>query len=90
MSTKNLSPAERLALQAGAVMQVYVTKIDGNDIQVSLKAPDKDINKDKRSMNRKNDGTDFDNPTALAASPRRSRDYISGSSSQVTELTINH
>ena len=37
MQTKFLTPAEKLALQAGSVMQVYVTNIDGPEVQVSLK-----------------------------------------------------
>jgi len=41
MSTKSLSSTERLALQAGSVMQVYVSKMDGSDdVQVSLKPID--------------------------------------------------
>jgi transcriptional accessory protein Tex/SPT6 len=45
MSTKFLSPAERLALQTGSVMQVYVSKVDGDNsnapLQVSLKPIDR-------------------------------------------------
>jgi hypothetical protein len=41
MSTKFLSSTERLAIQAGSVMQVYVSKMDGSDeVQVSLKPID--------------------------------------------------
>jgi hypothetical protein len=38
MSTKLLSSTERLALQTGSVMQVYISKVDGDDtVQVALK-----------------------------------------------------
>ena len=41
MSTKLLSSTERLALQAGSVMQVYVSKVEEDDqLQVSLKPAD--------------------------------------------------
>lgn len=40
MSTKFLSSTERLALQTGSVMQVYVSKTDGEVIQVALKPSD--------------------------------------------------
>lgn len=41
MSTKLLSPTERLALQAGSVMQVYISKVDADEmVQVSLKPID--------------------------------------------------
>ena len=44
MSTKFLSPTERLALQTGSVMQVYVSKLDGanpdTSLQVTLKPLD--------------------------------------------------
>jgi hypothetical protein len=41
MSTKLLSPTERLALQTGSVMQVYISKVDADDlVQVSLKPID--------------------------------------------------
>jgi len=36
MKTNSLSPTERLALQNGAVMQVYVSKIDGDQLEVTL------------------------------------------------------
>ena len=44
MSTKFLSPTERLALQTGSVMQVYISKLDGanpdTSLQVTLKPLD--------------------------------------------------
>eukprot|EP01041_Mallomonas_annulata_P007472 gene7472-15292_t len=39
LPAKSLSPIERLALQEGAVVQVCISKIDGENIQVRLKSP---------------------------------------------------
>lgn len=41
MPTKNLSPTERLALQTGSVLQVFISNVSGKSIQVSLKPPSK-------------------------------------------------
>lgn len=40
MSTKLLSSTERLAIQTGSVMQVYVSKMDDDVVQVALKPLD--------------------------------------------------
>lgn len=54
MPTKNLSMTERLALTTGSIMQVYVTKVEDDNIQVSLKSTSESSNqsmKKPRSFN---------------------------------------
>eukprot|EP01035_Chromulina_nebulosa_P016835 gene16835-22320_t len=43
MPTKSLSPTEKLALQSGTIMQLYVTNSDENTLQVSLKENSKPV-----------------------------------------------
>ena len=76
MPTTSLSPAERLALQAGAVMQVYVTRIEGDDVQVSLKPPTRNEKPIEKEIEF---GESFSGPQSSI--PSRSKSYIGKESS---------
>ena len=89
MSTKFLSPTERLALQTGSVMQVYVSKLDGvnpdTNLQVTLKPLDGSSGKPSISVQQS-----YTNAHAARVALEESNQRVSTSSmNSVNKLSIN-
>ena len=89
MSTKFLSPTERLALQTGSVMQVYVSKVDGANpdttLQVSLKPLDGSSGKPSISVQQS-----YNNAHAARAALEESSQRVSTpSAGSVNKLSVN-
>lgn len=67
MSTKGLSPTERLALQAGSVMEVRVMKADGSAYEVALPGALAETAKNAERNDRQSTNRSFKKPSITPA-----------------------